>query len=69
MKAYKAMTHEDLTAIFQEKLRSCRRKKKYHGQFSSEDEERAIQVFKLVLEHSTLSEHLIFEQLTGEKPQ
>lgn len=62
------MTHENLLALFREKLLSCHRKKKYHGQFSSEDEERVVQVFKLVLEHSTLSEHLIFEQLTGEKP-
>ncbi len=63
------MTREDLTTLFREKLRSCRRRKKYHGKFTPEDEERAIQVFKLVLEHATLSEQLIFEQLTGEKGQ
>ena len=63
------MTREDLTTLFREKLQSCRRQQKYHGQFTSEDETRAAQAFKLVLENSSLSEHLVFEQLTGEKVQ
>lgn len=61
------MTNEDLTLIFLEKLRACSRNKKYYKQFTSEDEERVGQVFRLVLENPTLSEHLILEQLTGEK--
>jgi hypothetical protein len=61
------MTREDVVTMFREKLQHCRRQKKYHGQFTSEDETRAVQAFRLVLENSNLSEHLVFEQLTGEK--
>jgi len=61
------MTSEDLTRIFLEKLRVCARSKKYCQQFTAEDEERVGQVLRLVLENPTLSEHLILEQLTGEK--
>jgi hypothetical protein len=61
------MTREDLVLLFHEKLRMGCRTRKYHGQFSPEDEERAVQVFRLVLENANLSDHLILEQLTGEK--
>jgi len=62
------MTPEELTALFREKLRECSRKQKYRGKLSGADEDRAVYAFRLALENVNLSDALLFEQLTGEKP-
>lgn len=61
------MTHDELTVLFQEKLRERRRNKKYQGEFTAEDEARAVQTFRLMLENSSLSDHFLLEQLSGER--
>jgi hypothetical protein len=61
------MAPDELTGLFREKLRECRRKGKYQDKFSAEDERRAIRTFRLALENTSLSDALLLEQLTGEK--
>lgn len=63
------MTPDELTELFRDKLRECGRKGKYRGKFSIDDENRAIQTFRLAFENANLSENLLLEQLTGEKPE
>jgi hypothetical protein len=60
------MTHEDLPTRFRNELRGCLRGKKYADRFNSEDEERAVHIFQLVLDNPSLSEDILFELLTGE---
>jgi len=60
------MSYEEIETLFLRELRSCCSKKKYIGQFTEEDEERAVRSMDLVLENPSLSENLIFEILTGE---
>ncbi len=61
------MASVDVVTLFREELQHCWQQKKYQGQFTPEERERALQAFRLVLENAKLSESLVFEQLTGEK--
>ena len=60
------MFEEEINTLFLKELRSCCTKKKYSGQFTEEDEKKAIHALELVLETPSLSENLIFDMLTGE---
>ncbi len=60
------MRLEEISLNFQQQLRVCSNMKKYHGLFTREDEELALNAFESVFEDSTLSPYMIFEALTGD---
>ncbi len=60
------MRLEEISLNFQQQLRVCSNTKKYHGLFTREDEELALNAFKSAFEDSTLSPYMIFEALTGD---
>ncbi len=61
------MRPEEITLQFQQQLRGCANKNKYRGQFTREDEERALNIFESALEDSTLTPLMIFETLTKDQ--
>ncbi len=60
------MRLEEISLNFQQQLRVCVNTKKYHGLFTREDEELALNAFESVFENSKLSPLMIFEALTGD---
>ena len=61
------MRPEEISLNFQQQLRVCSDTKRYHGQFTHEDEELALNAFESVFENSKLSPLMIFEALTGDQ--